>query len=142
MAHTCVTVWASVLRWVSRATSFEMSFSRTVLDNMGVSVLRPSPRVRGCCIHPLYGTVFVNDTAWTREAQSLDRTRMDGCSKSFNEMSDTQARSRWHNRMSYDDRRHMDHVDGDWDDKMRCDVVLRDLGLEQRQGRAEWLGLV
>ena len=33
--------------------------------------------------------------------------------------------------------RHMDHVDGDRDDKKRCDVVLRDLGPEQKQGRAE-----
>ena len=24
--------------------------------------------------------------------------------------------------------RHMDHVDGDRDEKMRCDVALRDLG--------------
>ena len=34
------------------------------------------------------------------------------------------------------------HVDGDRDNKMRYDVALRDFGLEQRQGRAEWLGLV
>lgn len=27
--------------------------------------------------------------------------------------------------------RHMNHVDGDRDDKMRCDVALRDLGSEQ-----------
>ena len=33
--------------------------------------------------------------------------------------------------------RHMGHVDGDQDDKVRGDVALRDLGLEQRQGRAE-----
>ena len=26
---------------------------------------------------------------------------------------------------------------GDQDDKMRCDVALRDLGLEQRQGQAK-----
>ena len=26
--------------------------------------------------------------------------------------------------------RHMGYVDGDQDDKMRCDVALRDLGLE------------
>ena len=30
--------------------------------------------------------------------------------------------------------RHMDHVDGDRDDNMRCDVALRDLDPEQRQG--------
>ena len=33
--------------------------------------------------------------------------------------------------------RHMGHIDGDRDDKMRHDGVLRDLGPELRQGRAE-----
>ena len=44
----------------------------------GVPVFCPSPRVGGCYIHPLSATVFVNDMAWVREGQCLDRTRMDG----------------------------------------------------------------
>ena len=46
---------------VSRATSFEMSFSKAVPDSTGVPVLRPSPRVGGCYIHPLSDTISVND---------------------------------------------------------------------------------
>ena len=33
--------------------------------------------------------------------------------------------------------RHMDYVNKDRDNKMRCDVALRDFGSEQRQGRVE-----
>ena len=93
MAHTCVTVWANVPIRVSRATSFEMDFSRIVPGGTGVPVLRPSPRVGGCYIHPLSSTVSVNDTAWAWESQCLDRTWMDGCSRNPDEMSDTWARS-------------------------------------------------
>ena len=57
----CVVVWVSMLRRVSRATSFEMGFLRTIPGGMSVSVLRPSPRVGGCYIHPLSDTVSVND---------------------------------------------------------------------------------
>ena len=66
-------------RRVSRATSFEIDFSRTVLGGTGVPVLRPSPRVGGCYIHPLFGTVYVNDMTRAWEGQCLDRTQMDGC---------------------------------------------------------------
>ena len=136
---------------VSHATSFEMSFLRIVLSSTSVPVLCPSPRVGGCYIHPLSGTVFVNDTTRALEGQCLDRTWMDGCLRHPDEISDTRDRSWWHDRVSYDSRRHprlgmvsrhMDHVDGDRDDKMRCDIVLRDLGLKQRQGRAKWPSLV
>ena len=93
MAHACVTAWASVPRRVSQATSFELEFSITVLGDTGVPVLRPSPHVGGCYIHPLSGTVSVNDTTWTREGQCLDRTQMDGYSRSPDEISDTRVRS-------------------------------------------------
>ena len=89
MAHMCVTTWESVSRQVSWTTSFEMSFLRIVPSGAGVPVLRPSPRVGGCYIHLLFGTVYVNDMAWAREGQCLDRTRMDECSRSPDEMSDT-----------------------------------------------------
>ena len=82
MAHACVTVRASVLRRVSRATSFEMSFSKIVLGGTGAPVLRPSPCVGGWIMHLLSGTESVNDMVWAREGQCLDRTRMDGCSGS------------------------------------------------------------
>ena len=75
-------------------------------------VLRPSPGVRGCYIHPLSGTVSVNDLAWAQEGLCLDRTQMDGCSESPNEMKDMRAHSRWHDRMSYDGRRHPETWDG------------------------------
>ena len=96
MAHTCVTAWARMPRRVSRATSFEMNFSRTVPRDMSVPKLRPSPHVGGCYIHPLSGMVYVNDIAQgrARESQCLDRTWMDRCLGRSDEMSDTWARSR------------------------------------------------
>ena len=72
--HTCVTVYVSVPRRMFRATSFKMDFPRIVSSGTGVPVLRPSLRVGGCYIHPLSGTVSVNDTAWAQEGQYLDRT--------------------------------------------------------------------
>ena len=123
-----------------------MGFSRTVSGGTGVPVLRLSPHVGGCYIHPLSGTIYVNDMTWAREGQCLDRTRMDGCLKSPDEMSDMRARSRWHDQrvVMTDDpprlgmtSRHINHVDGDRDDKMRRDGALRDLGPEQKQGRAK-----
>ena len=39
MARACVTMRAAILKSVSRATSFEMIFSKTVSDNIGVSIL-------------------------------------------------------------------------------------------------------
>ena len=135
MAHTCATVWASMSRRVSRATFFEMGFSRTVPDDTGASVLCPSLRVGGCYMHPLSDTVSVNDTTWAWEGQCLDKTRMDGCLGNPDEMSDTWAHDMTERVVMADDilrlemaPRHMNHVDGDRDDKMRCDVVLRDLG--------------
>ena len=106
MAHTCVTVWASVPRRVSRATSFEISFSSIVPSGTDVPILRPSPCIGGCYIHLLSDTVSVNDTTWAWEGQCLDRTQMNGCSGSPDEMSDTRAHSRWHDRTSCDGRRH------------------------------------
>ena len=100
-------------------------------------ILCPSPHVGGCYIHPLSDIVSINESALARVGQCLDRTRMDGCSGSPNEMNDTRAHSRWHDRASYDGRRHLKTrdgiktygpVDGDRDDKIRCDVALRDLG--------------
>ena len=35
-------------------------------------------RVGGRIIHPLSEMIFVNDMAWARKGQCLDRTRMDG----------------------------------------------------------------
>ena len=69
-------------------------------------VLRPSPRVRGLCMRPslLSYTVSVNDMAWAQEGQYLDRTQMYECSGCLNEMSDTWARSRWHDQGSCDGR--------------------------------------
>ena len=67
-------------------------------------VLRPSLRVGGCYIHPLSGTVSVNDSAWAWEGLCLDRTQMDGCLGSPDEMNDTRAHSRWHDPTSYDSR--------------------------------------
>ena len=64
----------SVPRRVSRATSFGMRFSRTVLGGTGVPALRSSPHVVGCYIDPLSSTVSVNDMAWAQECQCLDRT--------------------------------------------------------------------
>ena len=76
VAHTCITTRASVSRRVSRATSFEMGFSRIVPGGMGVPVLCLSPCVGGCYIYPLF-----------------DRTRMDEFSGCPDEMSDTWTHS-------------------------------------------------
>ena len=71
-----------------------MSFSRIVSSGTSVPVLRPSLRVGGCYIHPLFGTVSINDMAWAQEGKCLNRTQMDECSGNLDEMSDTRARSR------------------------------------------------
>ena len=136
MAHACVTARASVLKRVSRVTFFEMGFSRTVPGGTSVLVLHLSPRVGGCYIHPLSGTVSVNDTTWAREDQCLDRTRMDGCLGSPDEMSDMRTRSRWHDRVSCDGRRHPETRDdiktyGPCRWRLRWDVALRDLDLSK-----------
>ena len=52
-------------------------------------ILRPSLRVGGRYIHPLSGTVSVNDSAWAWEGECLDRTWMDGCSGSSDEMNNS-----------------------------------------------------
>ena len=112
MAHTYVTTRVSVSRRVFRATSFEINFLRTVSGGTGVPILRPSLRVGGCYIHSLSGTVSVNDMAWTQEGQCLNITRMDGCSRRLDEMSDTWARSQWHDRASCDGWRYPETQDG------------------------------
>ena len=62
-AHACVTVGESVLRQVSQATSFEMSFSRIVLGDTSVPILGTNPCIKGWIMHPLFGIVSVNDMA-------------------------------------------------------------------------------
>ena len=132
--------------WVCRYCA--LAYVLEVATYTSVPVLRPSLRVGGCYIHPLFGTVFLNDSAWAWEGWCLDRTQMEGCSGSPYELKDTRAHSRWHNWASYDaddiprlevTLRHMDPVDGNRDDKMRCDVALRDLG--PSRGKVEPNGL-
>ena len=104
MAYACVTMRVSMLRWVSWTTSFEMWFPRTIPGNTGVPILRLCPHVGGWYMHPLSSTLSINDMTWAREDQCLDRTQMDGCLGCPNEMSDKWARSRWHDRVSWDGR--------------------------------------
>ena len=89
MVHTCVTMWVSVMRWVSWATSFKMSFSRRLWDNLGVLTLRLHPLVKNWNMHPRSILVSINDLAWTREIHCLDKTWIDGCSKCSNDMNAT-----------------------------------------------------
>ncbi|XP_022949259.1 probable pectinesterase/pectinesterase inhibitor 21 [Cucurbita moschata] len=74
---------------------------------------------------------------------------MDGCSGSLDEMKDMRAHSRWHDRASYDGRRHPETrggiktygpVDGDRDDKMRSDVALRNLGPSRAAVGSNFIG--
>lgn len=76
---------------MSRETSFEMRFSRTVPDDTSVPVLHPSSSVGGWTLHLLSGTISVNDMAWALEGQYLDRTQMDGRLKCLDDMNDTCA---------------------------------------------------
>ena len=73
MTHVCVTMKVSVPRRVSQATSFEISFSKTVLDDMGVPILRPSLCVGGWIMHMQFVTDVVNSLAWTRESPMPDK---------------------------------------------------------------------
>ena len=93
-AHMCVTMRMSILRQVSRATSFEMGLLRKVLSDMGVSVLRPRPCVRGWIMHLLSNIEYVNDMAWTREGQCHDIFYMDTCLGCLDVMNNTWTRSR------------------------------------------------
>ena len=71
MAHTCIAVKESFARLVSQVSSFEMSFSRTILDDTSVSVLRPSPCVEGWIIHPLSSTESISDIMNTGGSSAL-----------------------------------------------------------------------
>ena len=110
-----------------------------------------SLRVEGCYIHSLSGTTSVNDMAWVWEDQCLDRIRMDGCSESPNEISDTRARSWWHVRASCDGPRHPETQNGvktyepcqwgsRWQDEMRR--CIERPWPRARKDQAERLGLV
>ena len=87
-------------RRVSWETSFEMDFPRIVPGGTGVPILCPSPRVEGCYIHLLSGTISINDMVWAREGQCLDRAWIDRCSGRYDEKRDTWARSRRPDRAS------------------------------------------
>ena len=83
VAHACV-----IVRRVSQTTSFEMSFSRTVLNDTCVPILRSNPCARCWIMHPLCETYVVNSVAWTCVSLMLKRTQMDECSGCPNEMID------------------------------------------------------
>ena len=133
----------SFARCVSRGTSFEKGFSRTILDSTSVPTFCPSPSVGGWYIHPLSGTMFVNDMAWTREGMCPDRTYMDGCSRCLGDMINTwvssqqtySRKSRWSSYVkTWNDTRYMGNVVGNSDDdEMQC-CVMRDFGLKQKEG--------
>ena len=67
LSELCDTVTASVARQVSRVTSFEMSLSRIVSDDMDVLALLPSPCVEGWIRHLLSNPKSINDMTWTWE---------------------------------------------------------------------------